>query len=141
MTTQDGGCTRRTGGPLSRALLTVMLALAAGACFASGSGRGGNVSYTDNPVTVEVKNQSWSTVHVYLLTGGQYSSLGQLTSQNTEQYEVTARMMSGRHEVRLAADPVGSNQGFISDPIVVNPGDLVSWTLTEPLSHSSVMVR
>lgn len=126
--------------PLTAAVLTVAV-LAAG-CL---SGRGGDEvsrpGFDDYPVRVQVENQNWSTVHVYVVAGGQIQSLGQLSSQNTETWEVPAGMLGGRKDIRLMADPIGSRESFLSDPILIEPGDLVEWTLTQPLAHSSVMVR
>lgn len=119
----------------------LLLALAAGCATGRGDDDGGSADGRDRPVTVEVENQSWNTVHVYVLAGGQYQSLGQLSSQNTERYEIPRAMHSQRNEIRLAADPIGSREAFISDRIFVEPGDAVSWTLTEPLAHSRVFVN
>lgn len=133
-------------GPGARpaALSLLALAVVAGACASTrgGDGEGDDSrSFADRPVSVEVENQSWNTVHVYVLARGQFQSLGQISSQNTGRYEVPRNMLGGRKEIRLAADPIGSREGFISDRILVEPGDVVSWTLTQPLAHSRVFVN
>ncbi len=124
-------------------LSVLLLAVAVGACSTTrgGEGEDGSDGARDRPVYVEIENQSWNTVHVYVLAGGQYQSLGQISSQNSSRYEVPRGMMGGRKEIRLAADPIGSREGFISDRILVEPGDVVSWTLTQPLAHSRVFVN
>lgn len=134
-----GGWTSRTAGP-------VLLAAALLAATACGIGRGSDdgqprPNYRDNPVTLEVENRSWATMHVYVVSGGQWESLGQVTSQTTESYELSSSMLGTSDEVRLAADPVGSTRAYLSDPVLVRPGDRVSWTLQNNLSMSSVMVQ
>lgn len=98
-------------------------------------------SYESDPVTVQIENHAWSTMHVYVLAGGQWKSLGQVTSQGSGVYEVPPGMLGSREEIRLAADPVGRVEAFLSDPILVRPGDAVEWTLQNNLALSSVMVR
>lgn len=140
----DASSGRERVGPRARlaALSLLLLAAASGACATSGGGEsGGSGSFNDRPVHVEVENQSWNAVHVYVLAGGQYQSLGQISSQNTDRFEVPRGLLGGRKEIRLAADPIGSREGFISDRILVEPGDVVSWTLTQPLAHSRVFVN
>lgn len=133
---------RRAARPALTAGVGIILLAATAACATGGGdGNGGSEDARDRPVTVEVENQSWNTVHVYVLAGGQYQSLGQLSSQNTERYGIPRGMLGQRKEIRLAADPIGSRGAFISDRIFVEPGDAVSWTLTEPLAHSRVFVN
>jgi hypothetical protein len=141
MRTHDASSGRERVGSRTRlaALSLLLLAAASGACATTGGGGSGN--FDDRPVHVEVENQSWNAVHVYVLAGGQYQSLGQISSQNTDRFEVPRGLLGGRKEIRLAADPIGSREGFISDRILVEPGDVVSWTLTQPLAHSRVFVN
>lgn len=135
----SGGSTGRTAG------VAVLVAALLGVT-ACGIGRGSDdgqprPNYRDNPVTLEVENRSWATMHVYVVSGGQWESLGQVTSQTTESYELSSSMVATSDEIRLAADPVGSTRAYLSDPVLVRPGDRVSWTLQNNLSMSSVMVQ
>lgn len=132
----SGRCAGPARGPVP---LVLLLVLAAGACMATGGGHASE--YAERPVTVSVENQNWHTVHVYVLAGGQSQSLGQVSSQSTGEFQVPATIMGSRQEIRLVADPVGTTRGFISDRILVRPGNLVEWTVTQPLAHSRVMVR
>ena len=130
----------RTRTAASVALLA--LAAVAVGCWSSRAGDdAGSSRFADDPVTVRVENQNWNTVHVYVVAGGQFQSLGQISSQSSASYEVSATLLGGRKEIRLMADPVGSRESFLTDPILIEPGDLVEWTLTQPLVHSGIMVR
>lgn len=136
---------RRPARP-SLAIVLLAAALAATACGAFGRQPGGAAPVMDEEerpetLAVSVRNDAWSTIHVYVVAGGQWESLGVVASQTTEDYVVTRSMLGSRREIRLVADPVGSTQGYFSDPILVEPGDRVEWTLRENLSLSSVFVR
>lgn len=142
MTTDDALSRRGAGAVRAPPLMLVLvLALTAACSTARGGQDGGSSPFSDHPVRVEVENRNWSTMHVYVLAGGQFASLGQISSQNTREYEVPASVMGNRKEIRLAADPIGSREAFISDRILVEPGDVVSWTLNQPLIHSHVFVN
>lgn len=136
---------RRPGRPRGLVPVLLVLLLAAGACVSGRGGQeerqsGGSSAFADRPLRVRVENQNWNTIHVYILAGGQSRSLGQLSSQNTEEYEVPSQIMGSRREIRLVADPIGSREGFVTDRILVNPGDRVRWTLAQPLVHSHILV-
>lgn len=125
------------------AALTAVLAFAYGcASFGGGSDeQPPRKDYRNNPVTVRVQNLNWQTVHVYAVAGGQSSSLGIVSSQSDETFEVPATILGSREFLRLAADPVGSRGGFLSEEILIRPGDRIEWTVKQPLVHSSVMVK
>lgn len=116
-----------------------LLALLASSC---GAARGGSAQGTeDAAVTVRVDNRSWSTMHLYVVSDGQWNSLGQLSSQATADYEIPRSMLAGARLIRLAADPVGSVQAYLSDEIHVLPGDVVEWTLADQPQFSSLSVH
>lgn len=124
----------------------VPLVLAASACGGFGRQPGtpnpvADEDQRDPDITVRVQNNAWSSIHVYAVTGGQWESLGVVSSQNSSDYTLSRAMLGGRGEIRLVADPIGSNQGYFSDPILIEPGDRVEWTLQNNLSLSSVFVR
>lgn len=125
-------------------LLAVVLAASACGTFGRQPGAPDPVSdggEEPRELTVHVKNNSWSAIHVYVVASGQWESLGVVASQNTADYAVSRSRLGGRGEIRLVADPIGSTQGYFSDPILVEPGDRVEWTLQNNLSLSSVFVR
>ena len=99
------------------------------------------VTYDSDPVTVRVENYAWATMHVYAVVGTQWESLGQVSSQGTDTYEIPSSLLGTSQQVRLAADPVGRVEAYFSDPIFLEPGDEVEWTLQNNLALSSVMVR
>ena len=139
---QPRPATRRPAPPPASVFLLAAV-LAATACATPGGGAAPVTDGQERPdhVAIRVMNNAWSAIHVYVVAGGQWQSLGVLSSQSTEDYTVAWSRLGGRNEIRLVADPVGSTEGYFSDPILVQPGDLVEWTLQNNLALSSVSVR
>lgn len=135
---------RRLVPSLAAILAAVVLATSACGAFSRQPGGADPVMEEDEgpqEITVRVRNNAWSAIHVYVAMGAQWESLGVVSSQNSADYEIPRGMMGGRGEIRLVADPIGSTEGYFSDPILVEPGDRVEWTLQNNLSLSSVFVR
>jgi len=136
----------RPGAVLRALAFTGVLAgvVAAGpaGCATGGAGAGQDqVRRQEAPVTLFVKNYNWSTVHVYVIASGQTVSMGQLSSMDTATYTLPPSVLGGARQIRLLADPVGSRTAFMSEPVLIEAGDRVEWTIQDHLSQSSVMVR
>lgn len=87
-----------------------------------------------------VRNQNWSDVHLYVLAAGQRFSLGMVTSQSERSFEIPATAFASQRDLVFLADPVGSTLAYVSDPLLVHPGDRVKWTLQMQLSQSSIFI-
>ena len=135
---------RPVSSPLARGMLLVAAIALAASCsaFQRGPENGpARATYDSDPVMVRVENRAWSTMHVYVVAGGQWESLGQVSSQGSDTYQIRSGLLGTNQEIRLAADPVGRVEAYFSDPILVQPGDEVEWTLQNNLALSNVMVR
>jgi hypothetical protein len=122
-------------------LLLLAGLVVAGCATAGGKGASGATSLRDAPVTLYVRNYNWNTVHVYVMGGGQTLSLGQLTTMDTATYVIPRSILSADQSVRLIADPSGSVQAYISEPVFVTAGDRVEWTINNALAQSVISVR
>lgn len=112
--------------------------LAAGAAAACASTP---ASDTDEPPSfVEVSNYNPLDVHVYVIVSGQRVSLGVVTTSNTQSYRLPRLAFSSRN-VTFLAMPIGSPRTFVSDELLLQPGDTVVWTITDNLSQSVITVR
>lgn len=133
---------RGAAGGVRRAVLTAAIASLTVLASSCGAARGGSAGGTEEAaVMVHVDNRSWSTMHLYVLSDGQWNSLGQLSSQATADYQIPRSMLAGARLIRLAADPVGSVQAYLSDEIHVLPGDVVEWKLADQPQFSSLSVH
>ena len=88
-------------------------------------------------VYVTVKNQYRLDVNVYALYGGAGSRqfLGIVTSWNSRDFGVRGELAVGTR-FRIAADPIGSNQNYVTEEILVRRGDVVEVTVLDPLAQS-----
>ncbi len=122
-------------------LLLLTGLVVAGCASMGGKGAAGDTSMRDAPVTLFVRNYNWNTVHVYVMGAGQNLSLGQLSSMDTATYVIPRSILASDQSVRLIADPIGSVQGYISEPVFVSAGDRIEWTINNALSQSVISVR
>ncbi len=73
--------------------------------------------------TVTVANHNWLDMHVYLVrAGGGRTSLGIVTSHQTERFEIPAGFMSGPSDLHIVADPIGSRRSYVSPSFFPDPG-------------------
>lgn len=106
-----------------------LLALVAVMAACSGANRRGTPSM-DDPATVamvEVRNQSWFQVVMYVSRGAQRIRLGDVTSQGTRTFRLPTGMNHG--SIRFIADPVGSRQTAQSFDYQVQPGETLNITV------------
>ena len=89
---------------------------------------------------VEVSNYNPLDVHVYVIVSGQRISLGVVTTANTESYRLPSLAFSTR-DVAFLALPIGSPRRYVSDEMLIEPGDTVVWTITNNLAHSVITIR
>lgn len=91
-------------------------------------------------VMVQVQNNNWSDMVVYLVQGTQRVRLGMVTSMSTQSFPVARSAISSTGQVRLMADPIGSSRGYLSDPLNVRPGQRVALDVGHNLATSFVSV-
>lgn len=78
-----------------------------------------------------VVNRIPFTVHVYLGSGGTETSLGTITSFQSETYRID-HLIGPTRDVRFRGDPIGSSEVFLSSEIYVPSGETVEWTIQRP---------
>ncbi len=92
------------------------------ACGASRQGPRGS----DPPTTLQVDNQRFLDMNIYLITsGGARIRLGTANGNSTTNMRIPATYVFGGSEMRFLADPIGSQSTPISHSITVFPGDNV----------------
>ncbi len=88
---------------------------------------------------VVVENLHWADITIHLLRGEARVRLGTVTSMNTETFVVPPVIVGGAVEIRLMADPVGGD-AYVSEPVLVQPGDEVVFQVASRLQQSSLSV-
>lgn len=120
----------------SRAVLLTLAAVATTGCYARHAG--GWVEPA--PVYIDVVNHNSLDVDVYTLHSGMRMRLGTVVSATTVHFKASSREFADG-SLQLFASPIGSSHGFLSETVYVQPGVVVTWTLEQSLTQSSLVVR
>ena len=94
----------------------------------------------NTPVLVEVESHFQGDVVIYLLRGSQRERLGLVTGLNTAAYTFPYRRLGSSGSSRLLAYPIAGASSWASDPLYIQPGQSVKWTLEGDLSRSSMVI-
>lgn len=118
--------------------VALLLVLGAAAC-ASGEGKPSLGKAPTRTAVVQVANNGFSDVTVYVVQSGMRRRLGTVTGLSQQRF-LLPRPPHQAADVYLLADPVGGARGYLSPAVRVRPGDAVDLRLHSTLSMSSVSV-
>ena len=90
--------------------------------------------------TVSVVNDNWHDITVYAVRGGYRRRLGLVNSFAKRVFTLPPNFLIPSDELRLIADPIGRRGAFASEPLVVNPGDVVEWRLRSNIRLSNIFI-
>ena len=124
---------------LRAALVGLMLLAALGACRSKGS----TLSAAPDPntlVQVEVENHYMGDVVIYLVRGSDRQRLGMVTALSSAEFSFPWRRLVASSSNRLLAYPIAGASAYASDPLQVQPGQWIKWTLESDLGRSSLAV-
>jgi hypothetical protein len=122
-----------------RAVLLLLLLSVLGACRS----RGPDTSVqpdTNAMVSVEVESHYQGDIIVYLVQGDQRQRLGTVTALSKAEFSFPYRRLQMSSSTRLMAYPLAGAQAYLSEPLLMQPGQWVSWTLESDLDRSSLAV-
>jgi hypothetical protein len=91
-------------------------------------------------VPVEVENHYMGDVTIYLVRGSLRQRLGMVSALGTAEYSFPWRWLSQSGSSRLMAYPVAGARAHLSEPLIVQPGQWIKWTLEADLGRSSMAV-
>jgi hypothetical protein len=125
-----------------RNLITgLAIAATTGACAPAASGFDNAPGPQGGPAaTVEVENNNWADMTVYVLRGGSRVRLGMVTSMGKSVFRIPASLLNTSGDVRLLADPVGSRDTYTTPIIQVNPGERIEFNIENHVAISNVSV-
>ncbi len=72
---------------------------------------------------VEVENQKFLDVTVFVLRGSQRIRLGTVPALTTRSFVIPENLVVNVKELRFLADPIGSRETPVSEEIAVRPGE------------------
>ncbi|HEX2167768.1 MAG TPA: hypothetical protein VHG09_11105 [Longimicrobiales bacterium] len=113
----------------------------AGGCAYGNTTMDDTATIADDRTVIQVANNNWSDMTIYLMRNGQRQRLGTVTSQSSEVFVVPTAIISTAADIRLVADPIGSSRTFTSPAIVLTPGQKAEWQLENSLALSSMWIR
>lgn len=123
---------------LRRTLVVAVAASAMGACApASEQARMGPA---EAQTTLLVKNNNWQEVVIYMLRGTTRARLGSVSGMGSARFRIADTMISGTGDVRIMADPIGSQRTYTSPAIDVVPGAQVELQVQSTINISSFAV-
>jgi hypothetical protein len=91
-------------------------------------------------VILEVQNNNWADVIIYVVHDGQRSRLNSVTATKNSSLVIPANMIGQVGNLQLVARRVGGNDRYVSQPISVRTGTTIVLTLESDLKRSSVAV-
>ena len=105
----------------------LLLSLLLGACSHGGSPQ--VAPNTNAAATVEVQNQGFADMTIYVLSHGARVRLGLAGGHSTSRFPIPAYVLGGDRLVRFLADPIGGTREPVTEEISVDPGDTVELTI------------
>lgn len=93
------------------------------------------------PVTLEVTNNNWADMAVYVVHSGQRIRIMTVVTTNTVSVTLLPDQVGPGGEVRILARPLGGAGRFLGPVIFASPGQTVAVTLENDLNQSTVSTR
>lgn len=121
---------RHSFSPLALLGAALLMALPA-TVSAQGGGKGMSVAATNN---------AFLDAHVYAVQDGNVRSLGMVTGLTTSKLTLPSSMVDFGQDIRLLIDPIGSATSYLTEPIMVVPGERVALTIEQDPALSSITV-
>ena len=119
----------------------LVLLLAIASCWPWRQDPGDWTTPRTQEIQLEVRSQNFQDVVLYIYSDGQRRRLEMVTGLTTESFDLTSHPSVLQGTFRLAAEPIGSRDGWMSGLISVFPGDVVVVTLTSQIRRSHWYIR
>jgi hypothetical protein len=123
---------------ITRNRLMALGAVLLGACSAGPRNR--LAAAPDSDFSLSVTNNNWLDVTVFAVRGSSRWRLGDVTGNSTALLRIPGRMIVAGM-VQLLADPIGSDEIYLTGPISVSPDEDVQLTVAPRMRMSSYAVR
>jgi hypothetical protein len=89
---------------------------------------------------LSIINHHWLDVTIYVAHNGERTRVGTVTASSNERFLLSGRLLGATREVYLVGHAVGSLEVIRTEVLLVQPGQVIEWTLENPLRRSSVGV-
>ena len=109
--------------------------------WATPMGAAAQVGQEGPTVSVAVENRADTGTHVYVLQEGHMVPLGFVEAGASETLTIPPAAIESSPEIQLVADAVASTDWYQSDPVSIEGGSEVAFTIESELDRSTVTVR
>ncbi len=124
---------------LSRRVAAVLIALVAGAACGGERSPATSALQTQGDALLTVTNDYWLDAVVYAVQAGTRQRIGTVAGFSSDTLPLR-RTMVGAGSIRLLVEPIGSSTRHVTEPVHVDPGDMVDLRIGNPLNLSSITV-
>lgn len=93
---------------------------------------------TSRAIDVQVENQNFSDMNVYLVTGGSRWLVGRVGGMTKATLTIPSALAPADQRVRLRAETIGGRGATTTPTLIVPPGQQVYWTIGSDPSMSTV---
>ncbi|HET9984537.1 MAG TPA: hypothetical protein VFQ38_13155 [Longimicrobiales bacterium] len=90
--------------------------------------------------SVTVHNNNWADVDVYAVRNGTRTRLGSVATAASARFLLSGTLLTGAPTLQLLIDPIGSRAGYITQPLLVSPGQRVDLNVENNLSLTSYSI-
>lgn len=98
------------------------------------------VSKAEARTRIEVTNDNWNAVDVYLMRAGMAQRLGMVQTGSSRTFKMPRIYEQPGGDVRLVVEPIGPLYGYVSDPVIFSPGQRIQMNVEPDLFMSTVTV-
>ena len=120
---------------LHRAVFPVMFAVMTACAGAARQHAPAVNPHGTTAVAIDVVNDHWSAVAVYLVRVGERRRLGDVNGSATERFYVSARLFDGP-DVHLRVEPRDLTAPYNSEPLTAEPGQRVVFRVGSDVASS-----
>jgi hypothetical protein len=92
------------------------------------------------PTPLSVENNNWLDVVIFVYHDGELSRVGTVTAASSTNFFLPSWMIGESRNIRLLADPIGSDASARTETLHIQPGQFIEWRLESQLARSTVGV-
>jgi hypothetical protein len=89
---------------------------------------------------LDVQNNNWLDVHIYMVRDGMLTSLGFMNGPGTAEFDLPSPATVPGADVQLLVLPIGGTMSYLSPTLVISSGDVVDLSIENNLALSSVTI-
>ena len=90
---------------------------------------------------VTVRNDNWLDVVIYAVHGNSRFRVGTVGGSSTQTFRLVGEVANGTTPLQLLADPIGSSNTYMTDPVTLNPGQRLELQVGSTISISTFAIR